>query len=131
MPGFDDILDQPSTELTADEVNYVRRILRKGALTTVPTSDEVETAVAALAPEERREVRALIDSYGPYDLAGEVEIDGGSDAIQYDAVTERWAIRNDLRVLLGFTKEAPSAGGSSLAIGRDTCDTARPKIVIG
>ena len=103
MPTYDEILDFASTALTDAEANYVRRILRRGSTVAVPTSADVTTALAALEAEQWQEVRALIESYGQYDLAGEVILDGGADALKYDAVRERWGVRNDLRVLLGFS----------------------------
>lgn len=114
MPTYDEITALASTPLTDAEVNYVRRILRKGATVAVPTAAEVAAAVALLEPEQCQEVRALFDTYGQHDLAGEVTLDGGADALKFDAVQERWAVRNDLRVLLGFTAEPRIVGNDSL-----------------
>ena len=72
------------------------------------------SAVATLEAEQNQEVRALIESYGQYDLAGEVILDGGADALKYDAVRERWGVRNDLRVLLGFTAEPSPLSSDTL-----------------
>lgn len=114
MPTYDEIVDFDDAVLTDAEVNYVRRILRRGSTVAVPQAALVTEAVDGLEAEERQEVRALFESYGQYDGAGEVEINGGASALSFDAVRERWGIRNDLRVLLGFDAEPAPASGDTL-----------------
>ncbi len=114
MPTYDEIIAFSSAVLTDAETNYVRRILRRGSTVSPPLDADVTVAVAALTAEQRQEVRALIESYGQYDLAGEVVLDGGADALKYDAVRERWGVRNDLRVLLDFAPEPAPMSSDTL-----------------
>lgn len=86
--------------LTAAELLYVRAtvLLFESTGSQAPTED-VNAALAALAEEGRQILRAHIAKY----KAGEVVIDGGTDAIRYEPILERWAIRNGIRALLTDT----------------------------
>ncbi len=107
MPSLDDITGSSysTAALTADELNYVRRILRfEAPLAYQVARADVTDAVALLEPEERQEMRAIFESYGAIG-DGQTELSGGSDGLKFKAVDERWARRVDVQALLGFPQE--------------------------
>jgi hypothetical protein len=111
VPTYEDILDQDDGALTADEANYVRRILRRGSTVEVPTAVAIDAALSGLDGARRRET------------------EGGATAAKFDAVRERWALRNDLRVLLGFAAEPLARVGVSVAVTRPTA-CSKVKVII-
>lgn len=111
MPTLDDITSQSSAAFSAAEENYLRYILRKDVMEGFLLSDtEVTAALTSVTAEQRQELRAHFDAFGPYDQAGRAELHGGSDALDYDAALERWNIRNYVRILLGFGQEPRPTG---------------------
>jgi hypothetical protein len=111
MPTVDDISDYSSDELSTLEARRVRRALQMESTVDVPSADDVTTAIAALDAEGRQEVRALLDEWGLKDTS-EVQIDGGRDAAQIDPFMQRWNVRNQLRLALGFDPEPRPAGSN-------------------
>jgi hypothetical protein len=115
MPTVDDINDYSSDELSTLEARRVLRALQMESTVTAPSAADVTTAIAALDASGRQEVRALLDEWGLKDTS-EVQIDGGRDAATIDPLMQRWNVRNQLRLALGFSAEPRPASADALAL---------------
>jgi hypothetical protein len=115
MPTVDDINDYSSDELSTLEARRVLRALQMESTVTAPSAAAVTTAITALDASGRQEVRALLDEWGLKDTS-EVQIDGGRDAAMIDPVFQRWNVRNQLRLALGFSAEPRPASADALQL---------------
>lgn len=117
MPTLDDITSQSTAAFSTAESNYLRYILWKDAAEGyVLSRTAITEAEATLTDEQRQELRAHFDAFGPYDQAGRAELHGGADALDYDAALERWNIRNYVRILLGFGQEPRPSGSNDMQL---------------
>lgn len=114
MATLAEIAAKDTATLTAAERDKLREILEFQAESGDSMYDDLETKITALAPVGNQRARAYIDDWDEINVAP-TSLSGGTDAVSYSTASHQREVRNKLRLLLGYEKEAGSRRGG---IGR-------------
>lgn len=110
MATLAEIAAKDGSELTGAERDKLREILEFDADPDSSLYDDLEDKCDGLDEDRNRRARAYIDDWdeiGPQPVA----FNGGADALRYSSTDAETAVRNRVRLLLGYAKLTGAGAG--------------------
>lgn len=109
MATLGQIADKLTTPLNAGERDKLREILDFQAEAGDAMYDDLETKVTALSAVGNQRARAYIDDWDVIPVAPVTRSAGSQGEASYSKAGHEQVVRDRLRLLLGYAKEAGSA----------------------